>query len=162
MKQETARNGGETQDTTADEVRSTSAEDTEAYAEDRGKSGWVTTDVAAAALRWSPRRVREYIRRGLLTAKTEGQGVSKRWIVSVDSLNALLDEGEHTQGTRPDLRPGSMWRPQSIRKGMNADEVAVVDAAELLDAVQEVQYRLGQAEAGAESRSTQGYEIVSK
>ena len=150
MEQETARNGGESQDATADETRPTAAEATEAYTEDQGKSGWVTTDVAAAALRRSPRRVREYIRRGLLTAKTEGEGVSKRWLVSVDSLNTLLDETGHTKGSRPGMRPGSTRWPRSDRKGMNADEVAVVDAAELLDTVQELQYRLGQAETRAE------------
>ena len=150
MEQETARNGGETQDATADEVRPSAVEATEAYTEDQGKSGWVTTDVAAAALRRSPRRVREFIRRGLLTAKTEGEGVSKRWLVSVDSLNTLLDETGRTKGSRPDVRPGSTRRPRSDRKGMNADEVAVVDAAELLDIVQELQYRLGQADARAE------------
>ncbi len=150
MEQETARNGGETQDATADEVRSSTEEATEAYTEDQGKSGWVTTDVAAAALRRSPRRVREYIRRGLLTAKTEGEGVSKRWLVSVDSLNTLLDETGRTKGSRPGVRPGSTRWPRSGRKGMNADEVSVVDAAELLDTVQELQYRLGQAETRAE------------
>ena len=150
MEQETARNGGETQDATADEVGPSAAEATEAYTEDQGKSGWVTTDVAAAALRRSPRRVREYIRRGLLTAKTEGEGVSKRWLVSVDSLNTLLDETGRTKSSRPDMRSGSIRRPRSERKGMNADEVAVVDAAELLDTVQELQYRLGQAETRAE------------
>ena len=150
MEQETARNGGESQDATADEARPSAAEATEAYTEDQGKSGWVTTDVAAAALRRSPRRVREYIRRGLLTAKTEGEGVSKRWLVSVDSLNTLLDETGHTKGSRPGMRPGSTRWPRSDRKGMNADEVAVVDAAELLDTVQELQYRLGQAETRAE------------
>ena len=146
MKQESARDSGETQDATADDVRSPTAQ---AHAEDQGESGWVTTDVAAAALRRSPRRVREYIRRGLLAAKTEGEGVSKRWLVSVDSLNALLDEAAHTKGTRPEVRLGSTRR-RSDRKGMNTDEDAVVDAAELLNTVQELQYRLGQAEARAE------------
>jgi hypothetical protein len=150
MEQESPRNGGEAQDATADEVRPSTAEATEAYTEDQGKSGWVTTDVAAAALRRSPRRVREYIRRGLLTAKTEGEGVSKRWLVSVDSLNTLLDETGRTKSSRPDVRPDSTRWPRSGRKGMNADEVAVVDAAQLLDTVQELQYRLGQAETRAE------------
>jgi hypothetical protein len=106
--------------------------------------------VAAAALRRSPRRVREYIRRGLLAAKTEGKGVSKRWLVSIDSLNALLDEAAHTKGTRPDLWPGSTRQRRSACKGMSADEVAIVDVAELSDTVQELPYCLGQAEAHAE------------
>src|ERR687885_1249854 len=146
MKRESARNGEETQDAAADEVRSPITEATQPHAEVQEESGWVTTDVAAAALRRSPRRVREYIRRGLLAAKTEGEGVSKRWLVSIDSLNALLNEAAHTKGTRP----GSMRRRRGDRKGMSTDEGAVVDAAELLNTVQELQYRLGQAEARAE------------
>src|SRR5919199_1188071 len=148
MKRESARNGEETQDAAADDVRSPITEATQPHAEVQEESGWVTTDVAAAALGRSPRRVREYIRRGLLAAKTEGEGVSKRWLLSVDSLNALLDEAAHTKGTRPEVRLGSTRR-RSDRKGMNTDEDAVVDAAELLNTVQELQYRLGQAEARA-------------
>lgn len=150
MKQETARNEGETPEATADEAQPSTAEAAETHTEDHGESGWVTTDVAAGALRRSPRRVREYIRRGLLTAKTEGEGVGKRWLVSIDSLNALLHETGHTKGSRPDGWTSARRRPRSARKGMNAAEDAVVDAAELLDTVQELQYRLGQAEARAE------------
>src|SRR5918911_4557934 len=140
MKQESARDSGETQDATADDLRSATAQ---AHAEDQGESGWVTTDVAAAALGRSPRRVREYIRRGLLAAKTEGEGVSKRWLVAIDSLNALLNEDAYTRGTWADVRLGSTRQRRSDRKGMSADEPAVVDAAELLDTVQELHYRLG-------------------
>ena len=150
MKRESARDGEETQDAAADDVRSPATEATQPHAEEQEESGWVTTDVAAAALRRSPRRVREYIRRGLLAAKTEGEGVSKRWLVAIDSLNALLNEDAHTRGTWPDVRPGSTRRRRSDRKGMSADEPAVVDAAELLDTVQELHYRLGQAETRAE------------
>jgi hypothetical protein len=150
MKRESARNGEEPKDAAADDVRSSTTEATQAHAEEQVESGWVTTDVAAAALRRSPRRVREYIRRGLLAAKTEGEGVSKRWLVSINSLNALLNEDAYAKGPWPGVRPGSTRGRRSDRKGMSADEVAVVDAAELLDAVQELHYRLGQAEARAE------------
>jgi hypothetical protein len=54
-----------------------------------GESGWVTTDVAARAVRVSPRTIRRFIERGLLEAKQEGEGVERRWLVSVDSLHAL-------------------------------------------------------------------------
>jgi len=54
-----------------------------------GESGWVTTDVAARAVRVSPRTIRRFIERGLLEAKHEGEGVERRWLVSVDSLHAL-------------------------------------------------------------------------
>src|SRR5215210_105081 len=54
-----------------------------------GESGWVTTDVAARAVRVSPRTIRRFIDRGLLEAKPDGEGVERRWLVSVDSLHAL-------------------------------------------------------------------------
>jgi len=54
-----------------------------------GESGWVTTDVAARAVRVSPRTIRRFIERGLLEAKPDGEGVERRWLVSVDSLHAL-------------------------------------------------------------------------
>lgn len=54
-----------------------------------GGSGWVTTKVAAAALGVAPRTVRDYIRRGELVARSEGEGVERAWLVSVDSLHEL-------------------------------------------------------------------------
>jgi DNA-binding transcriptional MerR regulator len=51
----------------------------------------VTTRVAAEALGVDPRTVRTYIRRGLLKAKVEGEGVEKAYNVDIDSLNALRD-----------------------------------------------------------------------
>ncbi len=142
MEHETTQNSADTRGGAADDPRPTAAETTE----DPGESGWVTTDVAAAALKRSPRRVREYIRRGLLAAKTEGEGVGKRWLVSIDSLNALLDELGKTRGARL----GSKQRPHSSRRDMRADDIAAVDADELLATVQQLQYRLGQAETRAE------------
>jgi DNA-binding transcriptional MerR regulator len=55
-------------------------------------SGWTTTKVAGKALDVSPRTVQSYIRRGLLDGKTEGEGVKRAWLVSVDSINALRAE----------------------------------------------------------------------
>ena len=52
-------------------------------------SGWITTDVAARAVRVSPRTIRRYINRGELKAKPQGEGVRREWLVSVDSLHAL-------------------------------------------------------------------------
>ena len=60
-------------------------------------SGWVTTEVAARAVRISPRTIRRLIDRGELEARSEGEGVRRKWYVSVDSLHALrmaqLEEG---------------------------------------------------------------------
>jgi hypothetical protein len=54
-----------------------------------GESGWVTTEVAARALRVSPRTIRRLIERGELEAKGEGEGVKRTWSVSVASLHKL-------------------------------------------------------------------------
>ena len=53
------------------------------------ESGWITTEVAAKAVRVSPRTIRRYIDQGKLEAKPQGEGVRREWLVSVDSLHAL-------------------------------------------------------------------------
>ena len=52
-------------------------------------SGWVTTDVAAKAVRVSPRTIRRMIERGELKAKAEGEGIDRRWLVDIDSVHTL-------------------------------------------------------------------------
>ncbi len=52
-------------------------------------SGWVTTDVAAKAVRVSPRTIRRMIDRGELKAKAEGEGIERRWLVDIDSVHTL-------------------------------------------------------------------------
>jgi hypothetical protein len=68
------------------------------------ESGWVTTEVAARAVRVSPRTIRRLIDKGELEARAEGEGVRRKWYVSVDSLHALrmaqLDEGESPRTVR--------------------------------------------------------------
>jgi hypothetical protein len=56
-----------------------------------GRSGWVTTDVSAKALGVSPRTIRRFIDRGELEGKLEEEGITKAWMVSIDSLHALRD-----------------------------------------------------------------------
>ena len=55
-------------------------------------SGWTTTKQAAKVLGVSRRSVQGYVRRGLLEAQEQGQGVNKTFLVSIDSLNALHDQ----------------------------------------------------------------------
>ena len=57
--------------------------------EDLGGSGWTTTKQAAKVLGVSRRSVQGYVRQGILEARDEGEGVNKRFLVSIDSLNAL-------------------------------------------------------------------------
>src|SRR3954467_1151015 len=52
-------------------------------------SGWVTTRVAAASLGVTPRTIRTYIYQGELEGKTEQEGVNKRLLVSIASLEQL-------------------------------------------------------------------------
>jgi hypothetical protein len=52
-------------------------------------SGWTTTKQAAKVLGVSRRSVQGYVRRGLLEAQEQGQGVKKTFLVSIDSLNEL-------------------------------------------------------------------------
>src|SRR5918999_836376 len=58
-------------------------------ADSSSESGWITTEVAARAVRVSPRTIRRYIDQGKLEAKQRGEGVRREWLVSVDSLHAL-------------------------------------------------------------------------
>jgi hypothetical protein len=103
------------------------------------ESGWATTEVAAEALGVSPRTVRDYIANGKLNAKPEGEGVERRWLVSIDSVHALR-QARQSSGSSPRDRHGL------TRGGEPAAEIA----ADLLMRVQDLQYRLGRAEARAE------------
>ena len=69
------------------------------------ESGWVATDVAAKAVRVSPRTIRRYIDQGKLEAKLQGEGVRREWLVSVDSLHALR-ASRTTEADVPDVSPG--------------------------------------------------------
>jgi len=61
------------------------------FREDLGASGWTTTKQAAKALNVSRRSVQGYVGRGLLDAREEGEGVNRRFLISIDSLNSLVD-----------------------------------------------------------------------
>jgi hypothetical protein len=88
-----------------------------------GQSGWVTTKVAARMLRVDPRTVRKYIKQGKLIAETEGQGVEKTYLVSIDSLHEL-------RGTRPD--------PRVIREDVPRESAGSATNADLVDLVRDL------------------------
>ena len=99
-----------------------------------GESGWITTDVAARAVRVSPRTIRRYIERGELEAKPQGEGVRREWLVSVDSLHALRATRTTAEGV-----------PEAVRGMEYADSIA--------DVVREMSARLeSRAEEAAELR----------
>jgi hypothetical protein len=76
-------------------------------ADTHGSSGWVTTKVAAEALGVNPRTVRAYIARGDLEAKSEGEGIQKTYLVSIDSLYTLRDRRGPPRSTRGGTREES-------------------------------------------------------
>ena len=96
-----------------------------------GESGWVATDVAARAVRVSPRTIRRYIDQGKLEAKPQGEGVKREWLVSVDSLHALR-ASRTTEGEVPDVDRGieyadsiaDVLREMSARLESRAEEAA--------------------------------------
>ncbi|MDX6379590.1 MAG: hypothetical protein QOI57_614 [Rubrobacteraceae bacterium] len=104
---------------------------------------WVTTEVAAAALGVSPRTIRGYIQDEQLKAKSEGEGVTKRWLVSSDGVQELRKK---RRASRDTLRS----RRSAAAQAFSAAEVSADFAAELLGAIQELQYWLGHAEARME------------
>ena len=105
------------------------------------ESGWVTTDVAARAVRVSPRTIRRYIDQGRLRAKQQGEGVRSEWLVSVDSLHALL-------ASRTVDEPGPRYD-----RDRDADEDAVRPADSIADVLREMSARLERrAEEAAELR----------
>jgi hypothetical protein len=116
---------------------------------DISDTGWVTTRVAAAALGVKPRQVRNYISKGLLEAKSEGEGVNWRYLVSIPSVEALRAE-RHSEGNfaRQD-REVAGKAEQSGHPAADTAELVRELAAEL----GEVRYRLGRTEARLELTS---------
>ncbi|HKZ26926.1 MAG TPA: helix-turn-helix domain-containing protein [Rubrobacteraceae bacterium] len=115
-------------------------------AEGRGEdSGWVSTKQAAKALGVSRRMVQEYVRRGRLEALTEGEGVSKTYYVSIDSLNALRERRGRRANDAPqhdEVSSGSSNAPEHeessgevlgevLRETIERLETRAAEAAEL-------------------------------
>ena len=82
--------------------------------------GWVTTKVAAEAIGVTPRTIRTYIHEGELQGKVEQEGINKRLLVSIASLDELRMRRE-TEGK---------FRPQ--RGSYSAREKGEGDVAEVI------------------------------
>ena len=105
------------------------------------ESGWVATDVAARAVRVSPRTIRRYIDQGRLEAKPQGEGVRREWLVSIDSLHALLASRTVEESS-----------PRVVRAD-DVDNTAVYGADNIADVIRELAARLERrAEEAAELR----------
>lgn len=113
-------------------------------ADPSAESGWITTEVAAKAVRVSPRTIRRYIDQGKLEAKQQGEGVRSEWLVSVDSLHAL-----RASRTFEDTGP----RIPRIDRVGNADDPAATPTDSIADVLREMAARLERrAEEAAELR----------
>ena len=90
--------------------------------EARAGSGWTTTKQAAKVLGVSRRSVQGYVRRGLLEAREEGEGVTKRFIVSIDSLNALRERRNDEAVAAEEFAGASAEVREAANLGTNAGE----------------------------------------
>ncbi len=90
--------------------------------EDLGGSGWTTTKQAAKVLGVSRRSVQGYVRQGILEARDEGEGVSKRFLVSIDSLNALSARRKREAGARANFAEDSAGLEKTAKLAANTGE----------------------------------------
>src|ERR687893_464018 len=109
-----------------------------ATAEVRGGSGWVTTEVAAAALGVTPRTIREYIRTERLGAKATGEGVNKTWSVSIDDVQRLRE-------SRRGSADSSRKNRGEVDRAKLADTSAVDAGEALRDLITRLEVRTAEA-----------------
>lgn len=88
----------------------------------------MTTRVAAGALGVDPRTVRTYIRRGLLQARVEGEGVEKAYSVDIDSLHALRD-ARKAAGKSPRKTRGMSGEAEDLAELIRDLTAQVVEAS---------------------------------
>jgi hypothetical protein len=120
---------------TADE---STGEPDEVIREDAGRFGWTTTKQAAKVLGVSRRSVQGYVHRGLLEAREEGEGVNKRFLISIDSLNALLDRRRRDADDAAKFSGASAEAEQAANLYANAGEA-------LRHAIERVEARTAEA-----------------
>ncbi len=133
--QSQAMSTGEDADEISDEG---TGEAEEMFREDAGRFGWTTTKQAAKVLGVSRRSVQGYVHRGLLEAREEGEGVNKRFLISIDSLNALLDRRRRDADDAAKFSDTSAESEQAAKLYANAGEA-------LRHAIERVEARTAEA-----------------
>jgi hypothetical protein len=108
--------------------------------------GRVTTRQAAAALRLQPRQIRNLIAVGELEAETEGEGVNRRYLVSIASVDSLRIK-RHQEGKLPGQ--DRVVTEGAATPGQSGQDAAAL-ARELAAELGEIRYELGRAEARLE------------
>jgi hypothetical protein len=101
-------------------------------------SGWTTTKQAAKVLGVSRRSVQGYVRRGLLEAQEQGQGVNKTFLVSIDSLNALHDRRRREASEAANFAAASAEAMETANQFANVGEA-------LRHAIERVEARTAEA-----------------
>jgi predicted site-specific integrase-resolvase len=96
-----------------------------------GNSGYVTTQVAAEALGVAVRTVRNYLRDGLLQGKKEEEGITERYLVSIDSVQKLRDQRQSEGKVRRSI-------PSSAAQGHSATQVVREFAAKMQEQAMEI------------------------
>jgi SMC interacting uncharacterized protein involved in chromosome segregation len=96
-----------------------------------GNSGYVTTRVAAEALGVAVRTVRNYLRDGVLEGKKEEEGITERYLVSVDSVQKLRDQRQMEGKSRRSI-------PSSAAQGQGAAQVVREFAAKMQEQAMEI------------------------
>jgi hypothetical protein len=90
------------------------------------------------------------VRRGELEAVVEGEGVEKTFFVSIDSLNALRERRRVSGEGAPIIADVASSDSAGSNMRTDAAKGARELAPELIEVVQDLQYRLGRAEAQVE------------
>jgi hypothetical protein len=90
--------------------------------EDLSGSGWTTTKQAAKVLGVSRRSVQGYVGRGILEAREEGEGVNRRFLISIDSLNTLVDRRRREADETANFAEGSPQSRGTARTFANTGE----------------------------------------
>jgi hypothetical protein len=96
-----------------------------------GNSGYVTTQVAAEALGVAVRTVRNYLRDGLLQGEKEEEGITERYLVSVDSVQKLRDQRQREGKSRRNY-------PLSAAREQDAAQLAREFAAKMQEQAVEI------------------------
>ena len=130
-----AASSGETAGEMSDE---SIGEPDEVTREDAGRLGWTTTKQAAKVLGVSRRSVQGYVHSGLFEAREEGEGVNKRFLISIDSLNALLDRRRRDADDAAKFSGASAEAEQAANLYANTCEA-------LRDAIERVEARTAEA-----------------
>jgi hypothetical protein len=114
------------------------AEAAEDVRTDASDSGWTTTKQAAKVLGVSRRSVQGYVRRGILEAREEGEGVNKTFLIAIDSLNALRDQRSREAGQAAKLAEASPEEERTANLSANTGEA-------LRHAIERVEVRTAEA-----------------